>query len=364
WDGRYSVAPDRFNDLGTATLVSLWTHATGRQATAATLGSINLVYIVAGSVLLVFALPGPLRLGLVPIFLLVELVAPRYRSMDTVAIHGSLAAMALAVPLLTARAPRPWMAIAWGILLFGIHKTRSVYGTYAVLALLPILLVGWARFRDRGLLMRAGFLLLGFTLCEIPWRIAVHGRLNDPRLVEKDALPEHATYAALISGIGWTENPWGIKPWDPWVAQFLADMARGPVVRISTHESERRSKAVFLSLAKQRPADLAWLYIRRIPTALGEYSIFGAAGACLWIAAALLALGLAWARGDSEGIVLVLSPLGLATCLVLQTIVIDTRYIYAHPLELVSAMVLAVAVPVAFRNARPPEPRTNPGGTV
>ncbi|MBX7184789.1 MAG: hypothetical protein K1Y01_06535, partial [Vicinamibacteria bacterium] len=42
WDGRYSVAPDRFNDLGTATLVSLWTHATGRQATAATLGSINL----------------------------------------------------------------------------------------------------------------------------------------------------------------------------------------------------------------------------------------------------------------------------------------------------------------------------------
>jgi hypothetical protein len=286
------------------------------------------------------------------------MMLPRYRSMDVLAIHGSLAALAIAIPLLTVRAPKAWMAVFCGLLLFAVHKTRSVYATYALLSLLPILLLGWMRFRNRGLLVRAAFLMLGFAVCEIPWRVAVHGRLTDPRLIEKDALPEHAVYEALISGIGWTENPWGIKPWDPWVAQLLADTVRGPVVRISTHESERRAKLVFFSLAKQRPLDLAWLYVRRIPKTLGDYSIVGAAGACLWMTSALLALGLAWARADSDGIVLLLSPVGLAVCLVLQTIVIDTRPIYAHPLEFVSAIVLALAIPVAWRNARP-GPREN-----
>ncbi len=361
--GGYSVAPDLFNDLGTATLVSLWTRATGRQASVQTLGQFNLAYLVAASLFLVFAVPVRWRLALVPVFLLVEMVPPLYASMDTVAIHRSLAALAMAIPLLTLRASRPWLAILFGVALFVVHKTRSVYGMYSFLALLPFLAISWTRFRDRKPLIHAAFLLLGFGLCEIPWRIAVHGRLTDPRLAERDALPEHAVYEALISGIGQTENPWGIKPNDPWVAQLLADMVGGPVVRISTHESERRAKLVYFSLARQRPLALARLYLGRIPTALSSYSVFGAPGALTWIACAALAFGLAWRRGDRDGLVLILPPLGIAACLIVQIIVIDPNYIYANPLELVSAAVLATAVPVAVRNARR-APRTNAGDTV
>ncbi len=361
--GGYSVAPDLFNDLGTATLVSVWTRATGRQASIQTLGQFNLAYLVAASLFLVFALPARLRLALVPVFLLVEMVPPLYVSMDTVAIHRSLAALAMAIPLLTLRASKRWLAILFGVALFGVHKTRSVYGAYALLALLPGLVISWTRFRDRKPLIHAAFLLLGFAACEVPWRIAVHGRLSDPRLIEKDALPEHNVYETLISGIGQTANPWGIKPNDPWVAQFLADIARGPVVRISTHESERRAKLVFFSLARQRPLALARLYLGRIPRALSSYSILGAAGAVAWVVCAALALGLAWRGGDRDGLMLLLPPLGLAACLIVQVIVVDPNYIYANPLELASAVVLATAVPVAVRNARQ-KARTNAGDTV
>lgn len=353
---RYSVAPDLFNDLGTATIISLGTKATGRQATRETLGNLNLAYLVSACVLLVIAFPPPLRLGLVPVFLLVDLVAPRYSNVDTVAIHGSLAALAVAIPLIAIRAPKAWMAFSCGAVLFVAHKSRSVYGTYAVLALLLMLFFLWPRFRDRKPLHRAAVLLLGFALCEAPWRLAVHQRLTDSRLVEKDALPEHATYAALISGIGWTTNPWGIKPWDPWVSQFLADSVNGPVVRISTHESERRARLVFFRLASQRPLALVSLYIGRIPKALGDYSIFGEKGACAWVLAALAAVGLALRRGDAEGLAVVLAPASVALCLLLQIILVDVNYIYAHPLELVSALVLVTAIPVALRNGRPCRP--------
>lgn len=354
--GRYSVAPDLFNDLGTATIISLWTKATGRQATRETLGNLNLAYLASACVLLVLAFPPRLRLGLVPVFLLVDLVSPRYSNVDTVAIHGSLAALAVAIPLIAILGPRAWMAFLCGALLFVVHKTRSVYGVYAVLALLSLLLFVWPRFRDRKPLYRAAALILGFALCEAPWRLAVQQRLADSRLVEKDALPEHATYAALISGIGWTTNPWGIKPWDPWVSQFLADSVNGPVVRISTHESERRARLVFFRLASQRPLALASLYIGRIPKALGDYSVFGEKGALAWVLAALVAVGLALRRGDAEGLAVVLAPVGVALCLLLQIILVDVNYIYAHPLELVSALILVTAVPVALRNARPAGP--------
>ena len=361
--GGYSVAPDIFNDLGTATLVSLWTRLTGAQASMRTLGQFNLAYLVAASLFLVFAVPARLRLALVPVFLLVEMVPPLYASMDTVAIHRSLAALAMAIPLLTLRAPRPWLAMVFGVALFVVHKTRSVYGMYCFLALLPCLAISWTRFRDRRPLMNAAFLLLGFGVCEIPWRIAVHGRLSDPRIVEKDALPEHAVYEALISGIGQTENPWGIKPNDPWVAQFLADTVRGPVVRISTHEGERRAKLVYFSLARKQPLALVRLYLGRIPRALSAYSVFGAVGAAAWVVCAVLALGGAWRSGDRDGLMLVLPPLGVTACLIVQIIVVDPNYIYANPLELTSAVVLATAIPVAVRNRRW-KTQTNAGDTV
>jgi hypothetical protein len=344
------VAPDLLNDLGIPTAVSLWTRATGQRATDRTLGSLNLIVVATASLLLVFAFPARVRLWLAPVFLLIGLVAPLYSSPDSVAIHGSLAALAVAIPVLTLRAPRPWMCMALGLVWFCVHKVRSVYGIYSLLALLPALFVGTTVFKDRRILPNAGCLLLGFLACEIPWRIAVHARVTDARVIERDALPEHAVYEALISGIGYTENPWGIKPQDPWVAQFLADWAHADVVHISTQESERRAKAVFFSLARQRPTALLGLYARRIPHALANYSILGAGGAVVWVVMAAAAVFLAARRRDKDGLLLLLPPTAVAGCLVLQIVMIDTRYIYAHPLEPVSAIVLAAAIPVALRN--------------
>jgi hypothetical protein len=350
--GGYSVALDLFNDLGIAAAISAWTHATGRQATEATLGSLNLIVLVISFVLLVPAFPAQVRMALIPVFLLVELVDPRYRSMDSVSMHTSLAALAIALPLLTLRASRPWIAIFWGILCFALHKTRAVYGLFSLMALALSLAASFRLVRDRTLIVRAGFFLLGFLACEVPWRMAVERRMNDPRLVESDSLPAHGIYQPLLSGIGWTPNPWGLKPWDPWLAQFLGDTMRAAPVPVATQEGERRAKQMYITLAKQRPFALGWLYARRLPGALSEHSLFGAAGAVLWVVAASVALALAWRHRDADGLSLVLIPVTVACCLVLQTMVIDTRPIYAHPLGLVSALILAAGIPVALRNAR------------
>ncbi|MEO8361317.1 MAG: hypothetical protein ABI672_14895 [Vicinamibacteria bacterium] len=350
--GGFSVAAGLINDLGIASIVSGWTRITGDQATSTTLGWINFWVLLTTCVLLVFAFPLKLRAFLIPVFLFVPMIVPTYDSVDSVAIHGVMAAFAVAVAMITLRAPHLAIFMLLGVATFVIHKIRLVYPVYAAMVLFAGAFIVWLAFRATRPMKAAALLLLGFAICEVPWRIAVSQRLSDPRIIERDALPEHATYEALISGIGWTANPWGLKPEDPWVAQFLADTFRGPVVHIASVEGERRARAFYLGLVRRQPGALARLYVGRIPMALSEYSLLGTLGAVAWVGLGTLALVLSLRRRDLEGFVTVLAPVGLAATLILQIIVIDNRYIYSYPLGVVSALVLAAAVPVILRNIR------------
>ncbi|MEO5761741.1 MAG: hypothetical protein ABIR28_05445 [Vicinamibacteria bacterium] len=355
--GGFSVAAGLINDLGVASIISGWTRITGAQATTTTLGWINFWVLLTAGVLLVFAFPLKLRAFLIPVFLFVPMVVPTYDSVDSVAIHGAMAAFAVAAALLTLRAPRLWPLPALGVLTFLVHKIRMVYSLYEAMVVVVGVLAAWRLFRTSRPMRAAGLVLLGFVACEIPWRIAVEARLRDVRLMEKDALPSHNTYETLISGIGWTPNPWGLKPEDPWVAQFLADTFRSPVVHIASVEGERRARAFYLRLVREQPGALARLYVGRIPMALSEYSLLGTPGAVAWVTLGALALALSLRRRDLEGFVTVLAPVGLAATLILQIIVIDSRYVYSYPLGVVSALVLAAAIPVIFRNLKKESPK-------
>lgn len=358
--GGYSVAPGLLNDLGVAVIVDLYSRATGRPATVRTLGLVNLVVLVVAGAGVVFAFPPAARLALVPVFLWLPMAVPLYRSADSIAIHGALAAVAAAAVAATLR-PGPLVAsLGTGVALFLVHKLRSPLALYAF----PPLLLGaawwWWRWRDRSPATRAACLLLAFTACEIPWQVAVHRRATHPRLVEKDSLPTHAAWEPLVSGIGWTENPWGIQPWDPWVAVYLAERTGAELVGIATEEGERRSRRVYFELLWERPGALAVLYLKRIPYALGRYTVFGSWMSAVWILLAVAGLVTASSRRDLPGFAALTGALGVVAGLVGQVVLIDTRYIYAYPLELVSALALAagIGVLVATRLQGRPLPAT------
>jgi hypothetical protein len=350
-EGGYSVARGRLNDLGVGAIIDILSRSSGHRASRTTLGCINLFFLAAACAALVAGYPAVLRLFLVPVFLLVPMVVPLYLNVDSVGIHGALAALTTAVVLAVLRIPRTGVALSCGVALFVVHKVRSPFAMYALVPLVLGTTLAWRRFRDAGPARRIGWMLLAFALCEVPWQIAMSRRADDPRVVEKDKLSNHAVWEALISGIGWTENPWGIKPSDPWVATFLAERVGGDPVVIETREGERRARIVYARLVGEHPFGLAWLYLKRVPLALAEYSVLGAWGAALWIPLSALALALGWRRGDADGLAALVASLGLAFGLIAQVVVIDTRYIYAYPLELVSALALATATGILCRHA-------------
>ena len=359
--GKYSVAPGLINDLGVAAVVDGVTRLSGTLASTRTLGRLNLAVMSVAILVLIMAWPGSLRLALVPVFLLVPLTEPVYRSADAIALHGPLAALAIGIVAGSLRGGYG-RAAAFGVVLFAAHKLRSVYGLYPMLVLSVSVVILLLRFKDVSVVKRAAFVALGFALCQTPWSVAVNRRLTDPRLVEKDALPAHATYEALISGIAWTSNPWGLKPQDPWVAAYLAERVGGEPVEIASVEGERRARLVYLGFVKERPGVLLTLYLKRVPQALADYSLFGVGGAVVWISTSVAALVLALKRRDADGTMVLLGVCGIAACLVFQIAVIDTRFIYAYPLQFVSALALATALPVLVRNASPPRP--GPGAGV
>jgi hypothetical protein len=351
----YSVAPGQLADLGVAAIADLISRTTGHRVFRTTLGCLNLLFLVAACAALVAAYPPKLRLALVPVLLLVPIIVPLYRNVDSVAIHGALAALAIALAITALRIPNAWSPLACGVALFIVHKVRSPFAMYALLPLVTGAMLAWWRSRDRGPALRLAVLMLGFALCELPWQVAMSRRLADPRVVDRDVLTAHTLWEPLISGIGWTENPWGIKPSDPWVATYLGEHVRAEPVPLETPESERRARLVYLGFVREQPFALLWLYLRRIPFALSEYSWLGPWGAVLWVPLSAVALLLALARRDRDGLATMLACLGLACGLVAQIVLIDTRYIYAYPLRLVSALVLSTSALVAYENRGRPE---------
>lgn len=343
----WSLAPGLLNDVGMAGILDLGSRLRGGAMGGRALGAANLAFLCAALFGLVAALDPRLRLALVPLFLLVPISVREYRSVDTVAIHGALATLGIVIAAGLGRPWPAWAGIPLGAALFLVHKVRSVYGLYALAAVL--VLAALLSRLDRRSLVRLAFLAAAWLALEVPWHLAMSARAADPRVVDGETLRSHGFWEPFVSGVGWTQNRWGIKPWDPWVVQFLADRLGLEPVPIPTAEGERRSRVVYFSLWREAPVHLVGLYLARIPQACREHFILGIPGALCWLGVTFVALRIGWRRRDA-GIVSALVPsVVLAGCLVFQTVVIDPRLIYANPLRFVSACGLALGVSVILR---------------
>jgi hypothetical protein len=353
--------PERFNaverfqaDLGVPAVADALGRIRRAPIGERTLGAINLAFMCAALFGLVCVLPWPHRLGLVPVFLAVPLSSPVYLSADTPAIHGAFAVLAFVVPVLVLRWPRLAVGIAVGVALFVLHKFRSVYGLYALAAVLAVTAWTFLLRRDTRRLHGPAAALLVMVSLNLLWGLGLAARARDPRFAEDDAVGTHQFYEPLISGIGWTPNRWGIQPWDPKVAQFMADRLGVEPLPIHTKESEVRGRAVYLSLWREAPRHLMALYLRRIPKAFADHFFFGLAGVVVWAVAVSGALALGWRRREALHSALVLGSALLVICLVAQSVIIDPRLLYAYPLRVVSALSLATSLTaLVILRARP-----------
>jgi hypothetical protein len=331
-------------DLGMPALMDLSARLHGRPATEATLGLIHLVFLCAALFGLVFAFPERLRWGLVPVFLLLPVSVPEYRSPDTVALHGALAALAVVAAAVVARGGPVWAAAPVGILLFVLGKVRSVYGTYALVALVLVAVAVTLRMRDRRVLARAAAALAVLAVLELMWVPVVRARANDPRVVDRGMITSHDLYAALLSGVGFSPNRWGLEAADPRVVLFIArrlDLSVMP--RLFTEEGQAQARRAYWSLWGEDPLHLLRLYVRRFGGGIADYMVMGRWGAPFWVAAVGTAAVVTWRRRDGHGLAAVLAAAALTLCLLAQVAVVDPRFIYAYPLRFMSALALATA---------------------
>ena len=160
-------------------------------------------------------------------------------------------------------------------------------------------------------------------------------------------------FKPLLTGIGWTDNRWGIAPWDPRVAQFIADRLGVAPIPIFTRESERRARAVYVSLWREAPLYLAGLYLARLPAAFRDHFFLGWVGAGSWLLAT--AVGLFWGgrRGEPVHSAITVAAAVLVLSLVSQSAILDPRLLYAYPLTVVSALALSIALTALVRLALP-----------
>lgn len=338
---RYSTAPVLISDLGMAGVADLYGRVSGHSLDRRALAWIDLV-VLAGSVLaLAWVMPVPARWLLVPVMLLLPLSVPEYRSPDVVAIHGALALLAVVVGTAAGRLPSLGVAGAMGLLLFVLHLLRAPYGLFAAVAWVSVSGLLLLRDRSRARLAHAGLALAVVVALELPWTLLLRSRAEDPRVIDGSSRTSHGIFQPLISGIGWSDNPWGIVPWDLKVAAFMAERdGRGPV-DIASAEAEARAWRIYLGLWHEAPGALLRLYLRRIPWALGEYVLFGLWGALLWAVVLGWAGARAWRRADAVGLAVLAGPAVVSAGLLAQIVLIDTRLLYSYPLRAISAVALA-----------------------
>jgi len=353
----------RVNDLGYAALLDAGTRLTGRVATRRTLGLLNLCALAAAAAAMIGLTPRRLRLAVAAVLLLVPFSVAAYRSPDPLAVHGALAALAAASASVISLGP--WAGVAVGALLFVVHKIRSAYALYGLAAVIAVGALQGLLWRERKAVLRLILVAATLAALEVPWHLLLRARARDPRVVAMDTLGTHPIYVPLLEGVGWSENPWGIKPWDPWIATYMAEKTGGAPIDVGSRESERRARLVYLDLWRQSPSSLAMIYLRRLPSALREQFVLGLAGAALWLVAMPAAAVVALRRRQPVGLVLA-GQAAVVACLLFQTVVIDPRLMYAYPLTVASALSLASAlVALAWRaDARPQEVAAGGGAQV
>lgn len=342
----------KVNDLGFSSLAYAWGRITGRPATRRTLGAFNLVLLLLALGALIGVTPARTRWVVAPALLAFPLVVADYRSPDPLASHGSLSILALSSGAAIALdLALPWAAVL-GALLFAIHKVRSAYALYG-LAVLAAVALSEARYgRGRRVLLRLGVVLLAFAALETPWHLALGARDRDPRVIRQDTIGTHPVWIALIEGLGWSPrngvsgvtNRWGLEPYDPRMASFMARRLGLPPVDVGTRESERRARHLYLSFLREDPVHVLEIYVSRLPGVAREHVALGLPGALLWIVLVPTAIALTW-RARDVPLASVLAATGTMTaCVLFQTVALDPRRLYAYPLIFLTALGLSLSV--------------------
>lgn len=342
-DRKFEPVDRRVNDLGYSVLSYGWARLTRQPLDRQDLMRVNLLVLLSAlGALFLVASPWQ-RLLSAAVLCFVPIPLPFFRSPDPLATHGSLAVLGIA---LAGSAPRAaWLVrpLALGVALFLVHKIRSAYALYAGAALLASAGVEAWRSAQPAPLWRT---LAVFAIClplEAAWQIPLARRQQDPRLLDQDTLGTHPIYIALLEGIGFSENPWGIKPWDPWIATYLAERYRLDPVDVGSAESERRARRTYFELWRESPFAMLALYAGRVPAVCGQDVFAGVPGAVLLAAAGWGALAACW-RCPRGGSLLALASLAMTLCVLFQTVVLDPRPLYAYPLRIVSGVSLAVCL--------------------
>jgi hypothetical protein len=341
--GGFSTAPVLLSDLGMAAVADAFGRVTGRGLTSRELGLINLAVLASGLCLLIAAWPARLRPALVPALLLVPLSIREYRSLDVVAIHGAFATIATALAVLFARPWPAWSGIPLGMGLFALHKARSVYGLYALGAILIIALLVAFLDRNRRSMLRLAAVVVAFAALEVPWRALTAARADDSRVADSDSMTSHALYEPLLSGLGWSENRWKTKPGDPWVATWIGERLGKPIAKIATLEGEADAREVYVSLWREAPGHMVSIYAARVPRGIQELFFVGWAGFLPWLVSASIALSRAWRGRDPMSLSVLLAPILVGAGLMTQIVMIDPRLLYGYPLRFVSALSLFTA---------------------
>lgn len=344
-----TAEPGLLDDLGMAGIVDGLSRLRGRAGGRRLLGRINLAFVGLGYLALLAAFSPGHWPALAAVFLFFPLAVPEFRSPDVLAIHGALAALAVATVLGIQRVRPEPLAAAGGVLLFVLHKMRSPYGLYAMFGALAAATVLSALRRSPRPLLRPALALAVFLLLELPWTAALDARAHDPRVNEPPELRRHNVFGALVSGIGWSPNPWGLEPWDPVVSTFIARRTGHEPVPLETLASESRARAVYFSLWREAPVELAGVYLRRLPAAVARFFPLGGLGGGAWLVLGAAALGLAWRRRDEAELAAALAPQLLVLALLAQVTIVDTRPFYAHPLRFQVALAAAVSLGVLAR---------------
>jgi hypothetical protein len=365
-DGRFEPVDWKVNDLGSAALAFAITRVTGRPVGRRALLAINLALFVAGVGLLIAVTPGWHRAALAVPFLLTPLVLDAYRSPDPLASHGSLALLGVAVAAAGGRPRRIWEALLLGALLFAAHKVRSSHGLYAAAALVLAAGLGLLRTRDRRILRTLAFVALGYAACELPWRVWAAQRARDTRVAAQDLEGAHNIWVVLLEGIGWSRefggygppNRWGLRPYDPWMGQYLADHYGVPPAHLASAQMERLSRQRYGELWREDPVHLLAIYAGRLPDAVAAHTAGGAAGLAALALLAPPALWTAWRRRDLALLTVLAAAAAMVACLAFQTVVLDARLLYAYPLRPVSLVLLSLSASALWAAARDrPGPR-------
>jgi hypothetical protein len=331
-------------DLGVSIVADLLGRARGRPIGLRTLGTLNLAFLAAALFGLIAVLPAPYHAGLIPVFLFVPLYSQAYVSADIPTIHGALSVLAFLLAVVAARGVPPWAALLVGLSIFVLHRFRAAYGLYCMATMLAVSAWIFWRRREKRLLIAPTGALAAVIALAVAWNVGIGRRAQDERFADKDVIGTHDVFKPLVSGVGWTPNRWDIEPWDPRVAQFMADRLGLQPVGVFTGESERRARIVYTSLWQEAPRHLVRLYLARVPGAFLDQFVMGRLGVGLWLAAAGIALARGWKRRETGCSPLIVGAATMVLCVVAQSVVLDPRPLYAYPLKVLSALSLSVSL--------------------